>query len=124
RRARGLRVHGRGQALRQDRHRGEVMEADPSPRGRAVNRLSYAAKRVVVTGAASGIGAATARLVAELGAMVVVLDVKKPAEGAGEWIETNLASRESIDVAVARIGDLGKKIDAVFNCAGLPGPPF
>jgi NAD(P)-dependent dehydrogenase (short-subunit alcohol dehydrogenase family) len=84
------------------------------------NRLSYEGKRVVVTGAASGIGAATARLVRELGAShVFALDVRK-AE-VGDWIETDLAKKESIDAAVRAIG---ASVDALFNCAGLPGPPF
>jgi NAD(P)-dependent dehydrogenase (short-subunit alcohol dehydrogenase family) len=83
------------------------------------HRLSYTGKRVVVTGAASGIGQATAGVVAGLGATVVALDVRE-AKGFS-WIETNLAKKASIDEAIRRIGD---PVDALFNCAGLPGPPF
>ena len=40
--------------------------------------LQYSGKRVVVTGAASGMGAATAEILVELGAEVHAIDVKKP----------------------------------------------
>ena len=85
------------------------------------NRYSYAGKRVVVTGAASGIGEATARVVADLGAEVVALDIREAKGPVKEWIETNLASKDSIDASVRRIGE---PVHALFNCAGLPGPPF
>ena len=38
--------------------------------------LQYAGKRVVVTGCASGMGAATAKILVDLGAEVIGLDVK------------------------------------------------
>jgi NAD(P)-dependent dehydrogenase (short-subunit alcohol dehydrogenase family) len=79
------------------------------------NRLSYAGKRAVVTGAASGIGKATCELVRELGGDVLALDVREGFE------RVDLRDRSSIDGAVRRIGE---PVDALFNCAGLPGPPF
>jgi NAD(P)-dependent dehydrogenase (short-subunit alcohol dehydrogenase family) len=82
--------------------------------------LRYEGKRVVVTGCASGMGAATAAILAELGADVVGLDVREP-DGVATFIEVDLRSRESIDAAVAAIGS---PVDAVFSVAGLPGPPF
>jgi NAD(P)-dependent dehydrogenase (short-subunit alcohol dehydrogenase family) len=83
--------------------------------------LGYAGKRVVVTGAASGMGEAAARLLVELGAEVHALDVKPVKVGVAQSIGTNLAEKGSIDAAVAQ---LPKRVDVLLNCAGLPGPPF
>jgi NAD(P)-dependent dehydrogenase (short-subunit alcohol dehydrogenase family) len=83
--------------------------------------LGYAGQKVVVTGAASGMGEAAAALLVELGAEVFALDVKPVKLGVAQSIGTDLAERGSIDAA---IGQLPPRIDALFNCAGLPGPPF
>jgi len=80
--------------------------------------MSYAGKRTVITGAASGMGAATARLVLELGGEVISLDIRKPEVAVTSYIETDLDDRASIEAAVAELGDA--PIDALFNCAGLP----
>lgn len=83
--------------------------------------LGYEGKHAVVTGAASGMGAATAGLLVELGARVTALDVK-PVELAGATsVEIDLKDQASIDAAVAAIAD---PVDALFSVAGLPGPPF
>jgi NAD(P)-dependent dehydrogenase (short-subunit alcohol dehydrogenase family) len=83
--------------------------------------LGYAGKHAVVTGAASGMGAATAALLVELGARVTALDVK-PVELAGATsITIDLMSKAAIDEAVAAIDG---PPDALFSVAGLPGPPF
>jgi NAD(P)-dependent dehydrogenase (short-subunit alcohol dehydrogenase family) len=83
--------------------------------------LGYQGKRAVVTGAASGMGEAAARLLVELGAEVHALDVKPVKVGVAQALLTNLAEQGSIDAAVAQ---LPPRVDALFNCAGLPGPPF
>ena len=72
--------------------------------------LDFSGKRVVVTGAASGIGAATAALFGELGADVVGLDVADGSVGLG--------SPEGIDAAVTVLA--GTPIWALVNCAGVP----
>ena len=82
--------------------------------------LQYEGKRVVVTGCASGMGAATAAILGELGAHVIGLDVKETA-GVEQFVGVDLRAPESIDQAVAAIGS---PVDAVFSVAGLPGPPF
>ena len=83
--------------------------------------LGYAGQKVVVTGAASGMGEAVARLLVDLGAEVHALDVKPVKVGVAQAIGTNLAEKGSIDVAVAA---LPQRVDALLSCAGLPGPPF
>ena len=82
--------------------------------------LGYEGKHALVTGAASGMGAATAALLVELGATVTALDVK-PVELAGAESRTvDLLDTASIDAALEGLAP----IDAVFSVAGLPGPPF
>ena len=83
--------------------------------------FGYQGKRVVVTGAASGMGQATVRLLVELGAEVYALDVKEVAEPVRKYVSTDLSRQESIDAALAQIPG---HVDRIFTCAGLPGPPF
>jgi NAD(P)-dependent dehydrogenase (short-subunit alcohol dehydrogenase family) len=83
--------------------------------------LGYAGKRAIVTGAASGMGAATAALLLELGAEVTAIDVKPSELPVAASLEVDLRDRSAIDDAVASIGS---PVDAVFSVAGLPGAPF
>ena len=83
--------------------------------------LGYAGQQVVVSGAASGMGEATARTLVELGAVVHALDVKPITAPVAKSLQVDLRDRDSIDAAVGALPD---HIDALFNCAGLPGPPF
>ena len=82
--------------------------------------LGYQGKCVVITGAATGMGAAaTARLVA-LGAEVHALDVAEIAAPVKQSIQVDLARADSIEAAAAK---LPQRIDVLFHCAGVPGPP-
>ncbi len=83
--------------------------------------LTYAGKRVIVTGAASGMGEACARLLVQLDAEVWGLDIKPVSAPVKEFVETDLRDPDAIEWAVSRVGE---PVDALFNCAGLPGPPF
>jgi len=83
--------------------------------------LGYAGKRVVVTGAASGMGAAAVEVLAELGAEVVGLDRAPIAGPVAQSIEVDLLDLASIAAAADQIAG---PVDAFFNSAGLPGPPF
>jgi len=83
--------------------------------------LGYSGKQVAITGAASGMGQAAARLLVDLGAEVYALDIKEVTAPVKQFIRTNLMEKDSIDAATKQIPD---KIEALFNCAGLPGPPF
>ena len=83
---------------------------------------SYEGMRVVVSGGGgAGMGAATVTELADLGAEIHVLDLKDP--------PVDVASHQSVDLkdpdaTAAAIDTIGGKVDALFNCAGLPGPPF
>lgn len=82
--------------------------------------LGYDGASVVVTGAASGMGAATARILVDLGARVTALDIKPTALPVARSVEVDLRDRASIEAAAAGIDG---PIDGLFSCAGLPGPP-
>jgi NAD(P)-dependent dehydrogenase (short-subunit alcohol dehydrogenase family) len=73
-------------------------------------------KRVLVIGGATGMGAAAAATVADLGAEVVVMDVADVAFPVAASIKVDLRDRASVDAA---IGVLGGSVDAVFACAGV-----
>lgn len=80
----------------------------------------YAGKRVVVTGAASGMGEAAVELLHELGAEIHALDISDVSGPAAQFIRTDVGSRESLDQAIEQ---LPAQIDAIFNIAGVASPP-
>ena len=83
------------------------------------HQLSYESMKVVVAGGGGdGMGAAAARLVAELGGEVIVLDLREPAHGDLAFRPTDLGSSEEIDEAVA---DIDGPVHALFNCQGISG---
>ena len=76
----------------------------------------YDGKRVLVVGAATGMGNATAQVARDAGAEVVGMDFA-PIDIAGvKAISVNLADKASIDAAVA---ELGGPVHVVFSCAGV-----
>lgn len=78
--------------------------------------VDYDGRHVVVTGCASGIGAALVGQLSELGAHVVGLDVRPPALDLNDFHRIDLSDPESIDTVVAKLGD---RVDALFNVAGV-----
>ncbi|KQQ40086.1 3-alpha-hydroxysteroid dehydrogenase [Duganella sp. Leaf126] len=75
-------------------------------------------KTVVVTGAASGIGAEVARLARFEGATVIGMDRNAPGLTLDRFIAVDLSSTASIDAAIAA---LPQRVDALCNIAGVPG---
>src|SRR5680860_604320 len=72
-------------------------------------------KRAVVVGGATGMGAATAELVRDLGGEVVVMDFADVTLPGVKGISLDLREQASIDAAV---DECGGPIDALFSCAG------
>ena len=81
--------------------------------------FGYKDKVCVVTGASSGMGEATARMLVDLGAKVYAIDMNEcRVDWITEFIKCNLAKKEEIDEAFKKIPE---HIDAFFGVAGLSG---
>ncbi|HBJ73743.1 MAG TPA: short-chain dehydrogenase [Actinobacteria bacterium] len=81
-----------------------------------IDQFRYDGRRALVVGGASGMGFATAQLLSELGAEVVIMDVLPSANTDATVILMDLRDRASIDAALATCGG---PIDALFMCAGV-----
>lgn len=78
----------------------------------------YDGRTVVVTGAATGMGHETARLLVEAGADVVGLDIAEIHEPGITALQVDLGDPASIEAVVAK---LPGRVDVLMNCAGIPG---
>jgi len=76
----------------------------------------YTGKRVVVVGAATGMGAATTELAKDAGAEVVAMDRAEITTAGVTPITVDLSDKGSIDAAVTTCGG---RVDALFSCAGV-----
>src|SRR5947199_10623972 len=76
----------------------------------------YDGKRAVVVGGATGMGAATAELVKDAGAEVVVMDRAEVTLDGVKAIKLDLSDKASIEAAV---DECGGPVDALFSCAGV-----
>jgi NAD(P)-dependent dehydrogenase (short-subunit alcohol dehydrogenase family) len=81
------------------------------------DRFRYDGKRVLVVGGATGMGAAAAQTVIDLGAEVIVLDYAPVAyDGVKESIQVDLRDQAAIDAALKQVGG---PVHAVFSAAGV-----
>jgi NAD(P)-dependent dehydrogenase (short-subunit alcohol dehydrogenase family) len=81
------------------------------------NPFSYRGRRVVVTGAASGIGAALVELLAELGAEhITAIDRATPTGPVQHYIEADLSTQAGVDAAAAGVEG---PVDVLFANAGV-----
>lgn len=75
-------------------------------------------KTIVVTGACSGIGAETVRLLRGRGARVIGMDRNDPMLTLDGFVKIDLSEQAAIDNAMK---ELPVQIDALANVAGVPG---
>jgi NAD(P)-dependent dehydrogenase (short-subunit alcohol dehydrogenase family) len=89
-------------------------------------------KVALITGAASGIGRATARIFAREGAKLVLadmveaggretLEMVKDLGADATFVKTNVAERNEVDAAVAKAAATYGRLDCAFNNAGIEG---
>jgi NAD(P)-dependent dehydrogenase (short-subunit alcohol dehydrogenase family) len=86
-----------------------------------IEAFRYDGKRALVVGGATGMGAATAELVRDLGAEVVVMDHAPVTLDGVRSIPLDLRDRAGIDAAVDACGG---PIHALFSCAGVADGTF
>ena len=73
--------------------------------------INYEGKRVIVTGAYSGIGASLVEMLKESGAeQITVLDIKAPDADVDRFIETDMGNPLSIDAAIAELNFDKRKV--------------
>jgi NAD(P)-dependent dehydrogenase (short-subunit alcohol dehydrogenase family) len=79
--------------------------------------VEVSGRTFLVTGGGSGLGAATARLLAESGANVVVADIGRREE-IGRFVETDVRDEASVQRAVDVAVETGA-LHGLVNCAGI-----
>ncbi|MBI2738215.1 MAG: SDR family oxidoreductase [Rhodospirillales bacterium] len=75
----------------------------------------------IVTGGASGIGAASAALLAEAGAAVIVADLNAAKDGVGRFVRHDVTSEESWQALLADVLESEGRLDIMVNNAGISG---
>jgi NAD(P)-dependent dehydrogenase (short-subunit alcohol dehydrogenase family) len=86
--------------------------------------MEIAGSAALVTGAASGLGAATAAALAAAGATVYGLDLERAVAGANApegvmLLGADVTEEGGVRAAVARIDDDGQQLRLAVNCAGI-----
>ena len=88
--------------------------------------FSLERKVAVITGAASGIGAETARRFTAAGATVVLADIADASEAAaelgGRFVPVDVTDEASVEALVAEAVRECGRIDVMVNNAGVLGP--
>lgn len=73
--------------------------------------------RVAITGAASGIGAATVGLLRRDGAEIIAFDINEPKDNVDQWIPLDMSDQDAVRVSAENVDGT---FDALLNIAGLP----
>ena len=94
--------------------------------------MQLANTAAIVTGGASGLGAATARVLAERGATVFAVDLPASIQSIGDagdptgpsveqvrYVEADVTSPEQVRRAVEQAARTGRPLRTVVNCAGI-----
>ncbi len=83
--------------------------------------LNFSNKIVIITGGSSGIGETTARLFADSGARVVIVDLQPPREliKNSRFLQTDVSDFTAVQKCVETILSEEKTIDCLINNAGI-----
>ncbi len=87
--------------------------------------MQLAGKSVIVTGGGSGLGEATARVMAEAGARVTIFDiqeergVKVAEEINGQFVKVDVTDEESVTLGVEAVVKAHTGLHGLVNCAGI-----
>ncbi len=81
--------------------------------------MQFKDRTFIVTGGASGLGAATTKALLEEGAKVVVVDLKGEAPEGAVMVETDVTNEEQVANAVKVATEQGAPLAGVVNCAGI-----
>lgn len=84
-----------------------------------MNSYDFSGRVALVTGAASGIGAAVAERLSEGGAKVAALDLK-PVDGYFS-VQADISRSDQVNAAVAAVEAEFGRLDVLVNSAGVPG---
>lgn len=95
------------------------------------DRHRFDGRCALVTGGASGIGLATAELLAQRGAQVLVVDVQEIAHDVARALGgtahlLDVTDRQAVDALQMQVAATGVHVDLLVNCAGVvqgPQPP-
>ncbi|MEV4720862.1 SDR family oxidoreductase [Micromonospora noduli] len=82
---------------------------------------SLTSKAILVTGGASGLGAAVVMALHKAGARPYVLDRQAPADGV-PWIECDLADTRAAEQATRHLTEQAGELDGVVTAAGIDTP--
>lgn len=85
-----------------------------------MNHYSFDGRVALVTGGASGMGAATVDLLSRGGAKVATFDIHRP-EHDGLWLEGDISISADADRAVDRVVKEYGRLDILVNAAGIGG---
>src|SRR6187401_232194 len=75
----------------------------------------------IVTGGASGIGAASVELLAQAGATVISTDIQPRAGGAGRFVQHDVTSEDAWKALLADVLGNEGRLDILVNNAGVSG---
>jgi 2-dehydro-3-deoxy-L-rhamnonate dehydrogenase (NAD+) len=107
-------------ALRVEFHGLSLCHREAHDKNAPVNRYDFVGRVALVTGGASGIGAATVTRLREGGARVAVFD-RQQADGDVLAIQGDVSRAADADAAVDRVVDELGGLDVLVNSAGVPG---
>src|ERR1700745_4087866 len=94
-------------------------------RGRYAPRMELNGTSAVISGGASGLGEATARVLAAAGATVVIADLNENRarqigdESGGQFARTDVTDEASVQAAVDLAVATGEPLRAGISCAGI-----